>query len=225
LLSGLVLVLMSSVLVANTVSAQEFKNPSRKPRSFGDSTAAGQGADYEQGIAVLTAQKLAASHRVTMTNFGISGARANDVVEKELPRAEKLTPDVVLISVSANDVVHLTSVSAVRESLETIIKRLRTANPKVKIVVTGAPEMAAPPRIPWLLRPIAGWRTAQMNEMFHALTDAQHVTFAHIAEETGPLFRSDKSLFAEDGFHPNERGYAIWVAVLNRALAQALITR
>ena len=144
------------------------------------------------------------------------------MVQKELPRAEKLKPDAALISVSANDVVHLTSIDAVHDSLEIIIKRLRAANPEVAIVVTGAPEMGAPPRIPWLLRPIAGWRTAQMNKMFHVLTVNEHLTFAPIAEETGPLFRGDRSLFAADGFHPNERGYATWVAVLNPALAQAL---
>jgi len=234
-LSFLMFVVMADIFVADAGSEQEFKNPSRIPRLFGvegpvlvyvvlgDSTAAGQGADYEKGIAVSTAEKLAENHRVTMTNFGISGARADDVVQKELPRAEKLKPNVVLISVSANDVVHLTSIDTVRDSLETIIQRLRFSNPEVAIVVTGAPEMGAPPRIPWLLRPITGWRTAQMNKMFRALTASQHITFAHIADETGPLFRTDKSLFATDGFHPNERGYATWVAVLNPALAQALV--
>jgi len=234
LLSLLMLMVVSDISIADAGSEQEFKNPSRKPRSFGvegpalvyvvlgDSTAAGQGADYEKGIAVSTAEKLAENHRVMMTNFGISGARADDVVQKELPSAEKLKPNVVLISVSANDVVHLTSIDAVRDSLEIIIERLRVANPEVAIVVTGAPEMSAPPRIPWLLRPVAGWRTAQMNKMFRALTANQHITFAHIADETGALFRTDNSLFATDGFHPNERGYATWVAVLNFSLAQAL---
>jgi lysophospholipase L1-like esterase len=157
-----------------------------------------------------------------MTNFGISGARAANVVAKELPRAEKLRPDLVLISVSANDVVHLTSIDSVRISLETIIRRLRSANPKVKIVVTGAPEMGAPPRIPWFLRAIASWRTAQMNKMFQAFAGNQSIVFAHIAQETGLQFKSDRSLFAADGFHPNDRGYGLWNEILNRAFAQAL---
>jgi lysophospholipase L1-like esterase len=211
-----------------------FQNPSRVPRRFGDhgstivyavlgdSTAAGRGADYERGIAVRTATDLAGRHRVTMTNFAVSGARARDVLVDQVPGAERLKPDVVLISMGANDVIHLTAIRSVRTDLRAIVRRLRAANAAVAIVITGSPDMRNPPRIPRLLRPIAGWRAAQINRMFMAEADAEHLTFAPIARETGPLFRDDKSLFDSDAFHPNDRGYATWIPTLDRALSDAL---
>jgi lysophospholipase L1-like esterase len=219
------------VIVASLALAA-FVNPSREPRVFGsgdrtivyavlgDSTAAGQGADYESGIAVVTARHLALQRRVVMTNFGVSGARIRDVVEEQLAGAESLHADWVLLSVGANDVTHLTSIASMRRDLLEIVHRLRRANANVRIVITGSPDMGSPPRIPRLLRPVAAWRTRKANRMFVAVAAAERLTFAPIAEETGPLFRRDPSLFDADRFHPNERGYAAWNAVLTRSFGR-----
>lgn len=189
---------------------------------LGDSTAAGVGADYEQGIAVKTAEALAKDRRVTMINFGVSGERAAGVLRDQLPQALIHKPDLVLLSVSANDVTHLTPARSVRASLQRTVRELRRVNPSVAIVITGSPDMGSPPRIPRLLRGLAGRRTASINRELLALAVEERLTFAPIAAETGPLFRNDHTLFDDDRFHPNERGYATWVPILNRALATAL---
>jgi len=218
-------------------ASDTFQNPSREPVRFGDkggaltyvvmgdSTAAGQGAPYAQGIAVGTATALATSHRVTVINLGASGARINDVVNDQLAAAAALHPSLVLLSVAANDVTHLSSVAGMESNLLRIVHALKVANPAVAIVVTGSPDMGAPPRIPRLLRGLASRRTEAINRMFRKVAADEHLTFAPIAEMTGPIFRKDQSLFAEDRFHPNARGYAIWIRVLNEAIAHALIER
>jgi lysophospholipase L1-like esterase len=192
---------------------------------LGDSTAAGVGADYQQGIAVRTTAELSKSHEVTMTNYGVSGARIHDVLTEQLPRAASMKPDLVLLAVAPNDVTHLTRISAMRRDLISIVHRLRMMNPEVAIVVTGSADMSTPPRIPRLLRGLAGARSRAVNRMFEDVARAEHLTFAHIGAETGPLFRKDPSLFGPDRFHPNERGYAVWTAVINRAIADSLTRR
>jgi lysophospholipase L1-like esterase len=189
---------------------------------LGDSTAAGIGGTYELGIAESTARELGRTRRVMMTNLAVSGARLRDVLEVQLPVAESLHPDLILLSAGANDVTHLTGIRSMSADLETIVRRLKTANPATRIVLTGSPDMGAPPRIPWLLRPVAGCRTEQANRMFRAAVARSHLVFAPIAAATGPLFRRDRTLFADDHFHPNDRGYATWIPVLNEALARAL---
>jgi lysophospholipase L1-like esterase len=218
-------------------TAESFHNPTRVESQFGtagrrlvyavlgDSTGAGQGATYESGIATMTARELAKTRTVLMTNFSISGAKTEDVLLEQLPAAERIRPDLVLISVGANDVTHLTRICAVRESLTQIIHRLRAANASVRIVLTGSPDMGAPPRVPWALRPIAAWRTRRLNWMFESVARAHGAIFAPIAVVTGPLFRRDHTLFANDRFHPNERGYATWLATLNHAIGEALHER
>ncbi|MEO5896657.1 MAG: SGNH/GDSL hydrolase family protein [Vicinamibacterales bacterium] len=204
--------------------------PARPPLTFGesgaqttyvvlgDSTAAGVGAPYDQGIAVLTAKHLGKSRRVTMHNFAVSGARIRDVLDQQLSAAEALRPNIVLMAVGANDVTHLTSIPSMRQRFREIIRRLRAANPASQIVITGAPDMGSPPRIPWLLRGIASLRAKLVNRMFRSEAERLNVVLAPIAERTGPLFRRDRTLFDADRFHPNARGYATWVEVLTGVL-------
>ena len=196
--------------------------PTLKYVVLGDSTAAGIGGTYESGIAVSTARELATRNTVVMTNFAVSGARLRDVRERQVEPAARLRPDLVLLSAGANDVTHLTGVEAMRQDLGAIVRVLTAANPDAKIVITGSPDMGSPPRIPWVLRGIATYRTRKVNRMFREECARHQLTFAPIADATGPLFRRDRSLFASDRFHPNDRGYATWVPVLNEALRTAL---
>lgn len=189
---------------------------------LGDSTAVGEGGTYANGIAVQTARHLGAQHRVEMKNLGVSGAQVTDVLREQLPRVGTFKPDLVLIDVGANDVTHLTSARSVERDLRQIVESLIAANCNVRIVVTGAPDMSTPPRIPRLLRGVAGWRTNVLNRVFRDAAARYELTFAPIAEETGPLFQRDRTLYSADEFHPNDRGYATWIAVLEPALDRAL---
>jgi acyl-CoA thioesterase-1 len=189
---------------------------------MGDSTAVGQGGDYEKGIALSTAHLLAERHLVTFQNVSISGARLRDVQRQQVPRAIALKPDVVLVSVGANDVTHLTSLHTVQVTINTIIDSLRTANPNVKIVLTGAPQMGSVPRFPEPVASIARARTNSVNSEFEKMAAEKHVTFGYIARDTGPIFDGHPELFAADKFHPTTAGYQVWIPVLNGALTTAL---
>lgn len=234
-LAGIAVGLAAGVLLSCSTAARSGGRPvpERPPLTFGasgaalqyvvlgDSTAAGEGGDYDRGIAVATAAHLGQTRRVTMNNFGVSGARMSDVRANQLPLAEAIRPDIVLLSAGANDVTHLSRISGMRDDLREIVRGLRVANPEVRIVITGSPDMGSPPRIPRLLRGLAARRTESANRMFRAEAADLNLTFAPIAARTGPLFRKDRTLFHEDRFHPNDRGYATWIVVLNEALTAA----
>lgn len=188
---------------------------------LGDSTAAGQGATQGHGIAEGTAEYLARGRTVTLVNLGVSGARMADVLSQEVPKATALKPDLVLIAAGANDSTHFTASSAVTRDFESIIIRLQRANPAMAIVATGCPEMGSIPRFAQPLRWIAGTQTARINRALLPVMRRHGVVFADIAGSTGPAFANDPTLFAADLFHPTDRGYKLWIAVLNRALDRA----
>jgi lysophospholipase L1-like esterase len=188
---------------------------------IGDSTAAGRGAPYKDGIALGTASYLARNQRVVLTNFAISGATAADVVKDQIQEAARLRPDIVLVSVGANDATHFTSGASLTRSLNTIIDTLRGSSAHVKIIVTGCPQMGSIPRFKQPLRWFAGTQTARLNAVFARIVAQKNVTWAHIADDTGPIFARDPTLFAADNFHPNSRGYAVWIPVIDRAMDTA----
>ncbi|MEO8785256.1 MAG: SGNH/GDSL hydrolase family protein [Candidatus Saccharimonadales bacterium] len=187
---------------------------------MGDSTSIGQGTDYQHSYAYQTAQYLGQDHSVSFMNVGQSGARAADVASQQLPKALAFRPDVVLLAVGANDATHLTSGSSLQKSLQAIINGLRQGNPAVKIVVTGSPEMSAVPRFPWPINWLAGLRTRQVNKVYSRLISQNHLVLAPIAQATGPAFKADPTLFAADNFHPNARGYQLWIHVIETTFSQ-----
>lgn len=188
---------------------------------LGDSTTVAVGGDYEQGLAVESARHLAASRPVELVNAGVSGARMRDVLVEQLPRVDLARVDVVLIVAGSNDVIRLTRSRSFERDLDEIITRIARSSPRAAIVLTGAADMGSPPRIPRLLRPLATFRTRRLNAIVRRSAARHDLTFAPIAERTGPAFRRDRSLFSDDRFHPNDRGYALWTAVIIEALENA----
>ena len=227
---GLIAVIVGEGCWAAHGAVADFQNPNGAPERFpgegsplvylvlGDSTGAGRGAPPPDGIAPGTAKHLAEHGPVTLINVSISGARMHDVRTDQLPRVRGLKPDVVLIAAGANDVAHLTSRNRVLADLREIILAMRAANPRVRIVLTGSPQMGSVPRFPFPLNKIAQARTNDFNAGFDTLAEELHVVRAHVAEETGPAFAADPTLFDSDAYHPNARGYLLWLRVLDAAL-------
>lgn len=230
---ALALLLVGEAVVAARGAGDEvFRNPSREPMRFGrgprlvyavlgDSTGAGQGAPYERGIAVGTARGLARGRAVELSNLSVSGATTAEVLRDQAAAAARLRADVVLVAAGANDVTHLTRPRRLRASLRALVDRLRAARCDTRIVLTASPEMGVVPRFAEPLRSVAGLATRRVNRVFFRVARERAVTVAPIAREAGPPFERDPSLFAPDRFHPDARGYAVWVPVLERALAEA----
>lgn len=189
---------------------------------MGDSSSISQGSDYEDGYAVASARHLAEEYQVTFVNVGISGATARSVLEEQLSKAVKYKPDIVLLAVGANDTTHFTSGKSIQASLQKIIDGLRKANPKVHIVVTRSPAMDSVSRFPFGAKQLMHLRTKQVNKAFEPVIEKNGLTVAPIAEKTREAFLADPTLTAADNFHPNTRGYALWIPVVNDALDKAL---
>ncbi len=216
---------------------EKFTNPERTQVEYGnsgekikfvimgDSTGAGQGANYEKGIAVSSAVYLSKNRHVTLTNISISGAKVKDVFTEQLKVAITLKPDIVLIAVGANDVTHLTPLSKIKTDLHTLISELISSNCEVKIILTASPDMGAPPRILQPLRFLSGIQTLRVNAVFYDEVKKLNLTLAPIQKETGNDFRNNPSLFASDRFHPNEKGYSKWNKVIQHALDEAIKTQ
>lgn len=232
----LLIVLIVEVAVARRSGAEaaDYRNPAVNPQLLvgggapltyvvlGDSTAAGQGAPYEQGIALTTAHQLAQGRTVRLFNFAVSGARLQDVLRDQLPRLHGLAPDLVLISAGSNDVTAWTRASDLGAALQQLADGLTALNSDVRCVVTGAGDLGAIPRLPQPLRWFAGLRTRRVNRIFKAVAERYGLTLAPVAERTGPTFARRPELFSQDRFHPNGQGYALWSEVIIPALQEAL---
>ncbi|MEO5690605.1 MAG: GDSL-type esterase/lipase family protein, partial [Candidatus Saccharimonadales bacterium] len=139
-----------------------------------------------------------------------------------LPKAQEFAPDLALIAVGANDATKFTSARDMENSMQAIINGLRQSNKDVKIIVTGSPAMDSVTRFPFISKWVMKIRTKQINDVFDSLIEKNVLTHAPIALETRQAFLDDPTLTAADNFHPNARGYALWIPVINKAVDSAL---
>lgn len=177
---------------------------------LGDSTVAGTGASGPEGtVPVQVAGRLA--RPVQVLDLGVSGSRVGDVLDQQIDsRLVDFQPDVIVISVGANDAVHLTSRGRYRSQYRRVVERLP---PEAEVVLLGVPDLGSPPRFAQPLRAIAGWRGRQLDDDIRNLAEDVGAAYVEI-DALGPEFRTNDALFAADNYHPSDAGYGRWADLI-----------
>ena len=151
-----------------------------------------------------------------MSVVAVSGARVADVLAEQVPKVAGLRPDLVLISVGANDTIHLTGRGTFRRTYEDLVRALPAGVP---VVLLGVPDMGAIPRFLQPLRAVSGWRGRRIDAEVRRVAAATGAVYADIAGPTGPPFRRHPGrYFAADDFHPGDAGYGLWADAVLTAL-------
>lgn len=195
---------------------------------LGDSTTTGVGVeDFADSMAFHTSEDASEvlSRPVSLTVLGVSGAQVHEVVDEQVAGIADIPADVVVISVGANDVTHLTRRPPFRSNFRKLLDRVAELAPEAEVVVVGIPDMGSVPRFEQPLRSIAGLRASQLNDdVRSAARDATH-QYADLADETGPLFRRDpERYFAGDQFHPSISGHALWAEAARGEVIAAAVS-
>ena len=169
--------------------------------AIGDSTAQGIGASRPSRsyVGVVAAYiRASTSKRVRVINLGISGATVGIAIAKELPALAKLDPDIVTVSIGAND---MPTFEPVRFQAQ--IEQLFDALPP-HAIVADLPTfyfLPAERRVRLanaILRAAAAERGLRIVDLHRAM--AKQGPWGVITQ------------FAGDLFHPNDRGYRVWAS-------------
>jgi lysophospholipase L1-like esterase len=185
---------------------------------LGDSTAAGVGADTPEGA--LPRQVAAALDRpVHLRVLARSGARVRDVLADQLPRVAELdvAPDLVIVSVGANDVVHLTRRRTFRRQYAAML----AAFAGTRVVVLGIPDMASALVLGQPLRAAAGAQ-ARIVDRWIRTTAASFPDVHHIDISARAHTRPAEHL-SLDRYHPNDAGYGIWAGIVAATLVGLVV--
>ena len=176
---------------------------------LGDSTAAGVGAaTQDEALPGNLARALANEWErgAHWRAIGENGATTYDIVRRFLSEASKEKYDVVFLTIGANDALKLRSRGAFRRNFRTILRRLRSVNPKALILVSCLPGFwqftALPNPLRWALD-------------LHARS-LEAVARGFVKSEPGvimspPAPEYTDGFFAQDQFHPSAKGYREWV--------------
>lgn len=175
----------------------------------GDSTAAGVGASLtEHSYSYRLAHFFSHGHTVSYHNVGVSGAKTQDVISEQLATIVNLNPDIVTVSIGANDITHGYSPDSVAANIRLITETL-VKQTHAQIYITDIPILDRSPLIPYPLQKILAYKIRKTNPQILALeSDWVHVVDIH---EFGWGDYSNVAVtFAADQFHPNDEGYSNW---------------
>ncbi len=194
---------------------------------LGDSTAAGVGASNPDGA--LSSQvgfRLVARHRAPgydMQVIAVSGDRVADVVNDQLPQVNDFAPDVVVVSIGANDVVHLSGVGAFHSRYSKLIDGLIGEGVRADhIVLIGVPDMGAPTRLKQPLRALTSLRARRLDREVRRLAKDKGARYVDLFHATSKPFRANpKKYLASDKYHPSDAGYALWAGAVAPMVAKA----
>lgn len=177
---------------------------------LGDSTAQGIGAPTpEEGYVgqLRSALDEGSEHPWRVVNLSRSGARARDVLDRQLPEMAELgaAPDLVTCAIGANDILRRTPAPLLEQQLRAILARL----PPCAVMAT-------------LPQGLSRERTEAVNRVIREEAPAAGVLVADVWARTGAPWRGK---YAADGFHPGALGYADWAAAFAEVLGVALTPR
>lgn len=166
--------------------------------AYGDSVAQGLGArpalkGYVGIIADRVKQKTGKSVRVI--NLSKSGAKIKDVVDNQIPHANKLKPDLITIEIGANDIASFDSVRFKKEFTQ-LTKQLPKGT-----YVSNMPYFGSRPK-----RRAAAFEATSIIEQ--TLEGQKHLKLVNL--QTITQDRDSWRNYAADYFHPNNRAYQNW---------------
>ena len=183
---------------------------------MGDSLAVGYGARSRANApaALIVAGLVEASDRpVSVTNVAQVGADSAALLTQLATLRERTTPDVVLIMVGGNDVMHMKRLSDALWPLAATVRSLRAGG--AEVVVATCPDFGTLRPFTQPLRFVAHWysRLLATGQALVVLRAGGRVV--SLADTLGPLFRAHRGMFCtHDRLHPSSAGYAAAAAVL-----------
>jgi acyl-CoA thioesterase I len=190
---------------------------------IGDSTSVGQGAkiqtdNYSCQYAQLVLLKQHPA--VKVYNLAVSGAKTQDVLSNQVAAAIALDPDLIMLSIGANDVTGLTNGEEFRRNYTMILQKLTGNRTKAKIVLLNIPSFSTSPLLWEPYKSAAHYQAGKFNQIIEAIAKTEpNIRVVDIYRGTEPDFRRFPKLnFSQDKFHPSSAGYGVWTRVISQTL-------
>lgn len=203
-------------------SRKEFsitENPlSLKYVALGDSLTAGVGSDTVVDTYVYRfAQKLAQKHsEVEVSNFGIPGARTDEVITMQLQKAIEAKPNVITLLIGVNDIHNKKSTVNFKTNYEFIVDTLlASTDAKINLLTIpyiGSRYLVLPPFSQYM-----EFRTKKFNSVIYevALRDTGRIKVFDLYSTTLKHAKNDDKYYSSDLYHPSGYGYNLWGQFLN----------
>lgn len=183
--------------------------------AMGDSTVEGVGTSHHtKSYPALVFEKIKSSYPQSQYhNFGKSGDRIRHVIENQLPQVLTLHPDLVTVSIGANDIRGRVKLSEFEKDLTYLIRTLQSET-DAKIVINNIPDFSALPTLPIYIRIASKILIHRFNRSIEKISDNFGLTLVDIFTVSRKFCKQWRDFISNDGYHPSDAGYAIWAETI-----------
>lgn len=177
---------------------------------LGDSLAYGLGATtLEAGLAhQLHAHLRAERPASTLFNFAVPHSTMGDVLRAQVPNLHGLTPDLVLLIAGANDLRYTRDVLVITRRFRHLLEAIHRVAPAAQIVAGGMPDVTRTAGVPRLLKAPVQRLCERINERMRRIALSAGHGFVDMFAFTNAPLCDGAAYLCDDGFHPNDLGYA-----------------
>ncbi len=187
---------------------------------FGDSTAAGVGAERHQDA--LAGQLAGAIARTTgravswraVARSGATSRTARDLVPRLV--GDEWHPDVVVVLIGVNDLKNLRPLRVWDQDVAALLAAINEITGKTPVIVSGMAPVSLFPALPQPMRAVMALRARAMDHTLERVAGDGYIPVS--TQMIGGGF------FAEDGFHPSSRGYRVWASELAGPVCRLVTT-
>ena len=184
-------------------------NPTLRIAVLGDSSVTAPGVTGPHEIWVsLICSRLADIRHVVLQSFAVGGSMAHTVIEEQLDRALDFAPDVVFVSVGANDAIKGVPLQRFEENLNHLIGALVGSG--AVVVQSGVGFLGTIPRLYPPLSTLMERRARKFDQVHWRVAQVHGTAVVDQRSDDASIWNTDRSLWAADYFHVSAAGHARW---------------
>lgn len=197
--------------------------PTLRIALIGDSSVTAPGVDpLDAAWPRRIAHSLSDRYRVHLMSFAVGGSKTRDVIAGQLPQALAAQPDIVFVSIGANDALRATPLARFEREYRQVIDELSAKVPGV--AVSGIGDLGSIPRLPALARSIVRIRGRSFDRAIRrVVVDYPNVVKTNTWSQGWEEFLTNpEQVFAGDLFHASAYGHGIYTRAALPAIEQLL---
>jgi lysophospholipase L1-like esterase len=184
-------------------------HPSYRVVVIGDSsvTAPGVAGPHEIWVSIVCS-RIAADRFVTLESFAVSGSRAEDLLRDQMGPAIETRPNLILVSVGANDCIHGVPLRHFETRLDELVRTLTQTG--ALVVLSGVADIGTIPRLKPPLRNLMTRRSLRFHRAHERVAERHGAHVVPHRQDDATIWYTDRDLWSADLFHVSATGHQRW---------------
>jgi acyl-CoA thioesterase-1 len=160
-----------------------------------------------------------------VANLAVNGYTSTDLIDRELPQLDRLSPELVSVLIGVNDVVQGVGDSEYAGNVAVILEELLRRLPPDRIVCVATPDYTRTPRGADYGEPDQqSDAIVRFNAIMREASEQRGIAFVPETFELSQVASEEPSLVAADGLHPSAELYRHWVEVIAPVVEGMLVS-